>query len=86
MRVKTNDLYCGAYILTQGGTLEEIKLSDEARRGRNSATFILSGDNVDELSREFMRGKASVNLASFKVAMNLLKDALFILLDEKKRS
>jgi hypothetical protein len=77
MRVTTQDLYCGAYILSKGGILESVKLEETGRDGRPSVTFILSGVNVGILSNEFQSGKASVNLASFKVAMNHLKDIMF---------
>ena len=81
MHVKTKDLYCGAYILSKGGTLEEATLSADGRRSRPSVTFILTGENARELSQEFLRGKAHVNLASFKVAVNQLKDVMFDLID-----
>lgn len=81
MRVKTKDLYCGAYILSKGGTLEDVRLSENGRKGRPSVTFILSGENVRELTQEFLRGKAHVNLASFKMAINQLKEVMFDLID-----
>jgi len=81
MRVKTKDLYCGAYILSKGGTLEDVRLSENGRKGRPSVTFILSGANARELTQEFLRGKAHVNLASFKMAINQLKEVMFDLID-----
>jgi extradiol dioxygenase family protein len=76
MRVTTQDLYCGAYILSKGGALEEIQLT-EGRNGRPSVTFILIGDQVETLAREFQSGKANTNVASFKVAMTHFKDVMF---------
>jgi hypothetical protein len=76
MRITTQDLYLGAYILSKGGSLEDIKLA-EGRNGRPSVTFILAGENVAELSKEFQTGKANTNVASFKVAMTHLKDVMF---------
>ena len=76
MRVTTQDLYCGAYILSKGGLLEEIKLTD-GRNGRSSVTFIITGDNVEQLSKEFQTGKANTTVVSFKVAMTHLKDMMF---------
>ena len=85
MKIKTKDLYCAAYIVSRGGTVEDIILTEDGRRGRSSsATFILSGDNVEALSKEFLGGKASANLASFKQAMNLLKGRMFDLIDARK--
>ena len=85
MRVKTKDLYCAAYIVCCGGTVEDIILSEDGRRGRpSSATFVLSGANVEALSKEFLSGQAVANLASFKQAMNLLKERMFDLIDARK--
>jgi hypothetical protein len=85
MKIKTKDLYCAAYITSRGGTVDEIILTEDGRRGRSSsATFILSGDNVEELSKEFLGGQASANLASFKNAMHQLKEMMFDLIDARK--
>jgi hypothetical protein len=85
VKIKTKDLYCAAYIASRGGTVEEIVLSEDGRRGRSSsATFVLSGDNVETLSKEFLGGQASVNLASFKFAMDQLKEMMFDLIDARK--
>ena len=85
MKIKTKDLYCAAYIVSRGGTVEDITLTEDGRRGRpSSATFILSGENVESLSKEFLSGQASANLASFKQAMNQLKERMFDLIDTRK--
>jgi hypothetical protein len=75
MQVTTQDLYCGAYILSNGGCLEEARLDKTG--GRPSVTFVLSGQDVDKLAREFQSGQAMINLVSFKVAMTHLKDVMF---------
>jgi len=85
MKIKTKDLYCAAYIVSRGGTVEDITLTEDGRRGRpSSATFVLSGDNVETLSKEFLSGQAEANLASFKQAMNQLKERMFDLIDTRK--
>jgi hypothetical protein len=85
MKVKTKDLYCAAYIVSRGGAVEEILLSEDGRRGRpSSATFVLSGENVETLSREFLSGQAEANLAAFKNAMHQLKEMMFELIDARK--
>jgi hypothetical protein len=82
MKIKTKDLYCAAYIASKGGTVEEIILTEDGRRGRSSsATFILTGNNVTELSQEFLHGQANANLAAFKLAMNQLKEMMFDLIN-----
>jgi hypothetical protein len=85
MKIKTKDLYCAAYIVSRGGTVEDIILSEDGRRGRSSsATFVLSGANVEALSREFLSGQAEANLAAFKNAMHQLKEMMFELIDARK--
>lgn len=85
MKIKTKDLYCAAYIVSRGGTVEDITLTEDGRRGRSSsATFVLSGENVEALSKEFLSGQASANLAAFKLAMNQLKEMMFDLIDARK--
>jgi hypothetical protein len=84
MRIKTKDLYCAAYIVSRGGVVEEILLNEDGRRGRSSsATFVISGDNVEILSQEFLHGQAKANLATFKLAMHQLKGMMFDKLDAR---
>jgi hypothetical protein len=85
MKIKTKDLYCAAYIVSRGGTVEDIVLTEDGRRGRpSSAVFVLSGANVEALSKEFLSGQAEANLAAFKQAMNQLKERMFDLIDARK--
>ena len=44
-------------------------------------TFVVSGENVADLSQEFLHGQANANLAAFKLAMNQLKEMMFDLLN-----
>jgi len=85
MKIKTKDLYCAAYIVSRGGMVEEILLTEDGRRGRSSsATFVLSGANVEASSREFLSGEAQANLAAFKNAMHQLKEMMFEKIDARK--
>ena len=85
MKVKTKDLYCAAYIVSRGGAVEEIVLTEDGRRGRSSsATFVLSGANVEALTREFLSGEAQANLAAFKNAMHQLKEMMFDKIDARR--
>jgi hypothetical protein len=74
--VETKDLYCGAYILASGGTLAEIRY-DGKRNGKPAVTFTFTGDNVEELLKEYESGQAMTNAAHYKAAMNHLKDVMF---------
>ena len=80
----TTDLYCGAYLLSTGGALEEIKV-DRGHRRRPSVLFVFSGEDVLARQREFSSGQAVVNLARFKASMIHLKDQMFGCLRERER-
>ena len=75
MKITTNDLYCGAYVLSKGGRLAEIIMNHT--HGRQSCLFVLTGDEVPALHQEFLEGSAVVNLRDFKAAMIHLKDQMF---------
>jgi hypothetical protein len=77
MRVSTQDLYYGAYLLSKGSSLADVQLGEGGRRGRPSITFVFTGENLEDLSNEFKSGQAVTNVASFKVAMTHLKDVMF---------
>jgi hypothetical protein len=84
MRVKTKDLYCAAFLASQGGALDDVILTPDGRRGRlASVTFIFSGDNMEQLTREFLNGQATVNLATFKLAMHEMKERMFDVMNER---
>lgn len=74
--IETRDLYCGAYILSSGGMLEEARI-EGIRGGKPSVTFVFSGETVRKFLIEYNSGQALVNAASFKAAMIHLKDVMF---------
>ncbi|MGE5581094.1 MAG: hypothetical protein ACM3X9_01000 [Bacillota bacterium] len=76
MRVTTQDLYCGAYILSKGGRLEETNLA-RGRSGRPFVSFTFSGPNVEDISNEYQSGRAIADMAAFKIAMEHLKDIIY---------
>jgi|WetSurMetagenome_2_1015567.scaffolds.fasta_scaffold365895_2 hypothetical protein len=75
MKVVTNDLYCGAYLLSKGGLLTEVRLNHSC--GRQSCLFVFTGPQVIDLHQEFLSGLAVVNLKDFKAAMIHIKDQMF---------
>lgn len=76
MRVTTQDLYCGAYILSKGSHLETTQLT-KGRSNRLFVSFIFTGPNVEQDSKEYQSGHAIVDVAAFKIAMEHLKDVIF---------
>ena len=75
MKITTNDLYCGAYLLSKGGRLAEIIMNHS--HGRQSCLFVFTGPDVLSLHEDFLSGSAIVNLREFKAAMLHLKDTMF---------
>ena len=83
MKVTTNDLYCGAYLLSKGGRLAEIIMNHS--HGRQSCLFVLTGADVLSLHQEFLSGAATVNLREFKASMLHLKDRMFSYLRQQEK-
>ncbi|MHC9544166.1 MAG: hypothetical protein AB9903_32030, partial [Vulcanimicrobiota bacterium] len=54
VKVVTNDLYCGAYLLSKGGFFTEVKLNHNC--GRQSCLFVFTGPSVLDLHQEFLSG------------------------------
>lgn len=81
--IKTLDIYQGAYILTKGGALDHLELS-ESRRGRPAVTFVFTGAGVEELSREFESGRGIANVSVFRGSLDHLKDMMFATLRENE--
>jgi hypothetical protein len=75
MNIVTNDLYCGAWLLSQGSLLTEVRLNHSC--GRQSCLFVFAGPQVLDLHQEFLSGRAVVNLKDFKAAMIHIKDQMF---------
>lgn len=76
MQVTTQDLYCGAYILSKGGRLEASSLT-RGRSGRPFVSFTFSGPNVEDISNEYQSGRGTADMAAFKIAMEHLKDIIY---------
>ncbi|MCP4704271.1 MAG: hypothetical protein GY865_06655 [candidate division Zixibacteria bacterium] len=75
MEIKTSDLYCASYILSEGGRLKEVEVT---QRDKNPcAEFVLIGDGVLKLETIFRSGKATVDLMSFQASLRHMKDMMF---------
>ena len=69
------DLYEGAYLLCMGFHLKTLTITDS--RGKPKATFVISGDGVEEKAEAYRTGQATVNVAMLKFTLEKLKDAMF---------
>ena len=81
MRLLTNDLYEGAWLLSQGVELSDLWMDDKARR---AVIFEFAGENVLDLQNEYKKGKAEVNVVKLKGALKELKDRMFWLIRTKE--
>lgn len=80
MRLLTNDLYEGAWLLSKGMTLANLWME---ANGRKSVVFEFEGESIDGLKEEYKRGKAQANVVRLKVALRELKDKMYGMLREK---
>jgi hypothetical protein len=81
-KVRSTDLFLGAYLITEGFSLENLIM--DSSRSRNSITFVISGDGVEGFAKKFQMGHAMTNACLYKVSMNYLKDRLHDCLRENK--
>ncbi len=75
------DIFRGAFFLCNGGDLAGIKLN-----GDKVATFLIRGEGLIRLDREYRSGKALVNPLQFRESLNHLRDILFKKLREDGRT
>lgn len=73
-KIKTSDLYYGAYLLSSGGKLEGVNV--EERSGRK-ILFEFSSPHISRLAFEYISGEAVVNVRYLKSSLKHLKDIIF---------
>ncbi len=66
------DIFRGAFFLCNGGDLAGIRISSN-----RTATFLIQGEGLIKLDREYRSGKALVNPLQFRESLNHLRDILF---------
>jgi len=72
--VETTDIFIGAFLLSQGGSLSGIRIKDGVR---GIAAFQIEGENLERLGDEYGAGKALVNPLRLRESLNHLRDILF---------
>ena len=80
---ETTDLFRRAFFLSKGGKLSNIRIRNN---GKLIASFLFTGNGLDQLEREYRSGKALVNPLQYRESLNYLRDILFEKLQENKRS
>ena len=78
-RLETTDIFRGAFFLCNGGDLSGIRLKDN---GKRIATFMIRGEGLDKLDKDYRNGLALVNPLQFRESLNHLRDILFNTLRE----
>ena len=81
-QLETTDIFRGAFFLCMGGNLSEVRFR---RNGRQTASFLFTGPDLDRHDRDYMNGHARVNPVQLKESLNRLRDILFERLQEKGR-
>jgi hypothetical protein len=74
-QLATENLYLGAYALSQGAALKAVVVSRS--NGRTTAVFELDGPAVDQAAEDYYASRAVVNLADYREHLEALKDRLF---------
>jgi len=68
------DIFRGAFFLCNGGDLCGIRMDGN---GKKVATFLIQGEGLNQLDREYRNGQALVNPLQFRESLNHLRDILF---------
>jgi hypothetical protein len=72
--LETTDIFRGAFFLCKGGDLCRIRIKDN---GRRIATFLIRGEDLERLDKEYRNGQALVNPLQLRESLNHLRDILF---------
>ncbi len=81
--LETTDIFRGAFFLTKGGRLSGAYLSEDSRR---IVSFLIVGENLTELDKDYRDGKATVNPLQLREGLNHLRDILFRTLRDNERN
>lgn len=79
--IETTDIFRGAFLLCVGGNVTRIRVD---QTDRTTATFLITGKDLDQHNRDYVTGKALVNPIQLKNSLNHLRDILFNTLREKE--
>jgi len=78
--LETTDIFRGAFLLASGGDLTAIRIRNN---GKRIATFLIAGQDLDRLDRDYRAGRARVNPIQLRESLNHLRDAMFEKLRER---
>ena len=81
--IEVQDLYEGAYLLCRGFQLKDLTVICSNRKP--IVTFIIIGDDVVAMAKEYRSGRATANVAMLKFTMEKLKDQMFTKIRELEK-
>lgn len=81
VNLETTDIFRGAFLLASGGELAEVRIRNN---GRRIATFLIAGENLAGLDRDYRTGRALVNPLQLRESLNHLRDVMFKKLRERE--
>lgn len=75
MSIETKDLWQSAYVLSEGGWLDGVKVTRKDD-GRKEFVFTFRGNGVDDMVRAFQSGQAQCNVTRLKASLYHLKEVI----------
>lgn len=79
-KLRTCDLYYGAYLLSKGSKLDRVDMPDY---GKRRIFFEFTGEDLKQLALEYVGGRALVNVRDLKASLEHLKDIIYENISEK---
>ena len=81
-RIRTSDIYQGAYLLAIGGTVDGLEVVKELDKEVCIITF--TGLNVKSKLNDYVNNQASIDPLLYQKAINRIKDIVFKALDKAR--
>ena len=81
-RIRTSDIYQGAYLLAIGGTVDGLEVVKELDKEVCIITF--TGLNVKSKLNDYVNNQASIDPLLYQKAINRIKDIVFKALDKSR--
>ena len=72
--IQTQDLYYAAYLMANGGKLEDVSV---VREGKRKIVFEFRGPDLIKRAHEYVSGEGVVNIRFLKSALEHLKGIIF---------
>lgn len=74
MRALTNDVFCGAFLMTQGARLVELLVDRSSPR--SAGTFVFEGEDLLALQQTYSLGEAIARVKDLRDAVSELRTRL----------